>query len=351
MLYTMQKLVDKMWNKVNIVFRLKTPIHIGYLPFKGSVVSPTRYYIPGRNLWGAVTKRITEYLDKSPDAEKYKEISDLIIENYRFSYFYLYDGKTIYFPHFTEEGLKYGNIDGDKNKITKSEFEHKFIGSQISTAIDPNSLTAKDESLHEIEFINNKFKDEKGSIKDLKIIGCVWFKDKGRIENNGITKDEKGIIIGEFNILEELILGGESKYGFGHVVLDSVDKVEFLAELKEENENIKVDIKKDTPLFAHLKYDRNTKFRGDIELLTGRGYFDPCNKKNSLRDITKSLEGPGKVLESGKVLSQPEYYFVPGTLIETSSPAFIRWDGTMELKTNESNCLGMNISPRNLSPS
>ncbi len=317
----MQKLVDKMWNKVNIVFRLKTPIHIGYLPFKGSVVSPTRYYIPGRNLWGAATKRITEYLDKSPDAEKYKEISDLIIGNFRFSYFYLYDGKTIYFPHFTEEGLKYGNIDEDKNKITKSEFEHRFIGSQISTAIDPNSLTAKDESLHEIEFINNKFKDEKGSIKDLKIIGCVWFKDRGRIENNEITKDEKGIIIGEFNILEESILGGESKYGFGHVVLDSIDKVEFLVELKEVNENILVDIKKESPLFAHLKYDRNINFRGDIELLTGRGYLDP-------HDTTKSSE------QTGEIVSQPEYYFAPGTVVITDNSAILKWDGTLELKSN-----------------
>jgi len=317
-----------MWNKVNIVFKLKTPLHIGYVPFRGSVVSPTRYYIPGRNLWGAVTKRITEDMYNSPDPEKYKEIGGQIIRNFRFSYFYVYDGRTIYFPRYTEKGLKYGS--NEKNQITKSEFEYRFIGSRVLTAIDPNSLTAKDESLHEIEFINNKFKDENGNIKDLKIIGCIWFKDKGKIQENEITKNDNGIIVGEFNVLEELILGGESKYGFGHVVLDSVDKVELPVKLKEENGTTMVDVNKDEPLLSHLKYDRNIKFRGDVELLTGRGYFDP-RKTELSKDTTNSSEGPGKVLTS------PEYYFVPGTLIDRSSSAFISWDGTMEIKSDETN--------------
>ncbi|PMP95011.1 MAG: hypothetical protein C0168_07315 [Candidatus Aminicenantes bacterium] len=318
-----------MWSKVNIVFRLKTPLHIGYLPFKGSVISPTRYYVPGRNLWGAVTKRITEWMYKIPNSGNYIEIGSQVIENFRFSYFYLYDGKTIYFPHFTEEGLKYGSTDRDKNKKTKSEFEYRFIRSRISTAIDPNSLTAKDESLHEIEFINNKFKDEEGEVRDLKIIGCVWFKDKGKIGDNEITKNKSGITIGNFNVFEELILGGESKYGFGHVVLDGVDEVEFPVELEEENENIKVHIKKDSPLLGHLKHDKNIKFRGDIELLSGRGYFDPYDKSKSADD--KSIDKPGKVLSLAK------YHFVPGTVMCESLSAFLRWDGTMELKTNETN--------------
>jgi len=325
----MQGLVNKMWNKVNIVFKVKTPIHIGYLPFRGSLVSPTRYYIPGRNLWGAVTKRITEFVLKNPDIEDYKEIGKQVMENFRFSYFYLYDDKNIYFPNYTDEGLKYGDVDGDKNKIPLSEFEYRFIGSRISTAIDPNSLTAKDESLHEIEFINNKFKDEKGEVKNLKIVGCLWFKDGTKIKNEEITKKDKGIMIGEFNVLEELIIGGESKYGFGRVVLDSVDKVKFPLELEEKNQKTIINMNMKNPLFAHLSYDKNKniniKFRGDIELFTGRGYFDPCNNKMSSS-------------EPGKVLSQSKYYFVPGTHIELSNSTIsviIKWDGTMELNSNE----------------
>ena len=97
------------WKKINVVFKLKTPLHIGYIPFKGSVVSPTRYYVPGRNLWGAVTKRVTEHLCENPTANNYKNIGKQIMENFRFSYFYLYDGKTIYLPRYTDEGVKYGN--------------------------------------------------------------------------------------------------------------------------------------------------------------------------------------------------------------------------------------------------
>ena len=88
------------WEKINVVFKLKSPLHIGYIPFKGSVISPTRYYVPGRNFWGAITKRITEYLYKNPKTEDYKETGKQVIENFRFSYFYLYDGFVIFFCQF-----------------------------------------------------------------------------------------------------------------------------------------------------------------------------------------------------------------------------------------------------------
>ena len=78
-----------MWKRFDVVFALNSPLHIGYLPFtKGLVISPTRYYVPGRNFWGAVTKRLTESLYNDPTKE-YKKIGKQIKENFRFSYFYL----------------------------------------------------------------------------------------------------------------------------------------------------------------------------------------------------------------------------------------------------------------------
>lgn len=297
-----------MWERVNIVFKLKSPLHIGYMPFKGSVVSPTRYYISGRNFWGAITKKITEHLFKDHNAQNYKEIGKQVMENFRFSYFHLFDGKTNYFPHYSKEGLKY-------DKIAKSEFEHRFIRSRISTEIDGSSGTAKDESLHEIEYINNKFKDENGNLKDVKIVGCIWVKENVKINGkNGVTKDN-GIFIDDFNIIEKLILGGESKYGFGDVLFDSTDKLKFPIEV-EENYEIKVKINKDVPLPAHLGYHKGIKFKGDIELLTGRGYFDPEN-------AAKSSNKPGEIV------SKPEYYFAPGTIIEEEITVEINWDGTL----------------------
>jgi hypothetical protein len=305
-----------MWEKVDVVFKLKSPLHIGYMPFKGSVVSPTRYYVPGRNLWGAITKRVTEYLCEKPKADDYKKIGKQTIENFRFSYFYLYDGRTIYFPRYTDEELKYGN---NKKEITKSEFERRFIGSLISTAIDSNG-TAKDESLHEIEFINNRFKDANKELKDVKIAGCIWLKETAKIENKKVIINDEGIFIGDFNVIRELILGGESKY----VLLDSVNKINFpdLDPFKWKNP-IQINIESGKPIICHLKYHKNIKSRGDIELLAGRGYFDP--KRNEDKKDGESLSKPGAII------SKPDYYFTPGTVILKNWKGRINWSGTAQI--------------------
>lgn len=332
------------WERIEVVFKLKSPLHIGYMPFKSAVVSPTRYYVPARNFWGAITKRITEYLytdpiGDCPNSDKnnkdgnnettcYQKIGEKVMDNFRFSYFYLYDGKTIYFPKYTDEGLKYGDI-------TKAEFEHRFISSRVSTAINKIG-TAKDESLHEIEFINNKFRDENGDLKDMKISGCIWIKGNTKIDKKITLNDDKSIFINDddFNIIiEELILGGESKYGFGHVVLDPVNKVRLpIKEVENNNkekddmEEVIIEIEAEEALPAHLKYDKNLKFKGNIEPLTGRGYFYP-------KKIDNASEKPGEII------SKPEYYLSPGTIIlEDNNKQFkINWDGTLEVIGYESN--------------
>jgi len=313
-----------MWRKVDVVFRLKSPLHIGYLPFKGSVVSPTRYYVLGRNLWGAITKRITEFLceknHRKPKANDYKEIGKQIMDNFRFSYFYLYDGRTIYFPRYTDEGLKYGD---NRKEIAKSEFEHRFIGSFISTAIDNNG-TAKDRSLHEIEFINNRFKDENGDLKDVKIAGCIWIKENVKLNNKEVIINDHGIFIDDFNVIRELILGGESKYGFGHVVLESVNRVNFPVKWKD-SEEIRID--NNGYLIAHLKYDKSLKFKGDIELIAGRGYYDP----NSLKEVNSENKRDDSDDKPGQIISTIGYYFSPGTMIKENKEFKINWDGTLEV--------------------
>lgn len=327
------------WKIITVIFRLKTPLHIGYTPFKGSVVSPTRYYIPGRNLWGAITKRITEYLYKDPIKECrtnnketcYQQIGELVMNNFRFSYFYLYDGRTIYFPRYTDEGLKYGD---NKKEITKSEFEHRFIGSLISTAIN-NTGTAKDESLHEIEFINNRFKDENENLKDMKITGCIWIKKDAKLNNKEVIINDHGTFIDDFNVIRELILGGESKYGFGHVVLDSVNKIDFPVEW-EDSEEIKIKVNNDEYLVAHLKYDKNLKFTGDIELSTGRGYFDPeKNENDKSKNNNNNSDSNNNNLTPGRIILKPKYYLSPGSTVilegKNSLKLKVNWDGTLEV--------------------
>jgi len=81
---------------------------------------------------------------------------------------------------------------------------------------------------------------------------------------------------------------------------------------------LKVTIKEGSSLLAHFEYSKNLNFRGDIELLSGRGYFYPDAKERSDRP--------------GKVISKPEYYFSPGTVFvdRCNVTAEVCWDGTMQ---------------------
>lgn len=309
---------ERIWERLDIVYRLKSPLHIGYMPFKGSVVSPTRYYVPGRNFWGAVTKGITEYFYTSPDADKYIKIGRQILNDFRFSYFYIYDGENAYMPEYTDDGLKFGCHE----KISQREFEQKFISSRVSTAINAESGTAADGSLHETEFINNRFKEKTGELRDTGLIGCIWVKKGVKIGDRYVEikeigeNDSIGIFIDDFNAIGELIIGGESKYGFGHIVLESINKVKFTLQ-SEEDETIRFAINETKPLPAPLKYNDNIRFKGEIELFVGRGYFDP---KNDSINSTKP----------GDIISKHEYYFSPGTILMESITGVVNWDGTID---------------------
>lgn len=313
-----------MWQRLDVVFALKSPLHIGYLPSKGSVVSPTRYYVPGKNFWGAITKRATELLFNSPSGQEYREIGSEVKDNFRFSYFYLFDDETIFIPEYTEKGLIFGD---DKNKqIDKLEFERRFVGSRVLTAIDSKTGTAKDEKLHEIEFIKDKFIDDKGQIKNTKIIGCIWVKKDSDLNNHKIEIKDNGIFVNEFNLLEELTLGGEQGYGFGLVKLESINKMKkFPLEDNSEGGNIEITVETNKPVISHLKYDKNAfSFEGEIELITGRSYFDIEEESNKSDGEYK--ENPGQIL------SKPEYCLAPGSKVslkDKDKKFILNWAGIM----------------------
>lgn len=298
-----------MWKRLDVVFTLKSPLHIGYLPSKGSVISRTRYYVPGKNFWGAITKGAAENLFDCPDAKNYLEIGEQIKNNFRFMYFYLYNGKTEYTPEFTNRGLKYGTVD-------VLEFERKFIGSRISTAIDGTKGTAKDESLHEIEFINDKHRDDKGNTRNTELKGVIWVKEDAALptkdRKKNVELNNQGIFVDGFNLIEKLILGGEQNYGFGLVELKSIRI--------NDSRDTKITMEKGAHIPCHLEYRNNILFQGEIELLGGRGYFDAEDEKKSNYN-----ECPGKIL------SKTGYYIVPGSSLSDRQELILQWNGIMKV--------------------
>ncbi|MDI9615087.1 hypothetical protein [Methanothermobacter sp.] len=288
-----------MWHELTVTFQLRSPLHIGYLPSRSSIFSPTRYYVPGRTLWGALTRSITESIHRHPGGADYRSIGHILRENFRFSYFYVHDGRTYYLPEYRDHGLIYGGLD-------IYEFEGRFIASTVSTALRGGVVLKG--SLHETEYINNIFHDGE-KVEKTRIMGCIWVKNSPL--NLEIRKD--GIFIGDINILHELTLGGESKYGFGKVVLESI---------RSGGTPFRVDVSNDIQisdefLRGHMRYTHGLKFNGDLELVSGRAYFDP---ERSNRPSEKP----------GGVIIKPEYYLTPGTQIEDYEEASLCWDGSIK---------------------
>lgn len=309
-----------MWKRLDVIFALKSPLHIGYLPFKGSVISPTRYYIPGKNFWGAITKRAAEHFYNNPSSRDYRKIGLEIKDNFRFSYFYLYDGNTIFIPKHTDNGLVFG--EESKEHIDKFSFEQRFIGGRVLTEIDSKSGTAKDGKLHEIEFIKHKFRDNDGSIKETKIIGCIWFKTGSKLNDYQIEPNNLGIFVNNFNLIEVLTLGGEQGYGFGLVKLESIwNENRFPIKDTTEGNEIRINVEANAPIPSHLEYDKSISFEGDIEILIGRGYFDIEKSDSKASEYKK---------DAGSVITNKGYYFSPGTMIEGDYEFLLDWDGIIE---------------------
>ncbi|MGQ9720276.1 MAG: RAMP superfamily CRISPR-associated protein [Candidatus Jordarchaeum sp.] len=302
-----------MLKRIDVAFTLKSPVHIGYLPNKGSVIASTRYYIPSKNIWGAITKRATEKLFDNPKTREYRNVGKEVMKNFRFSYFYIYDGETIYLPAYTDEGIKYG----DKNI---RDFEHNFIGSRVLTAMDHEKGTAKYGSFHEIEFIKNKFRDEGGNIRITKLIGCIWGKKGCKLPAENGEKEVKmgnGIFVDEINLIETLILGGEQNYGFGVVELESVGtETKFPIEDNIDRDYVKIKVYKNEPILSHFEYDRGICFKGEVELLGGRGYFD-IEENKSESESQEYKAGPGAIL------SNTRYCISPGSIVEVKTDSVI----------------------------
>jgi len=237
---------NKKWHK--LVFLQLQPIHIGYK--KHGVVNETRIFIPGWTMWGALTNA---YFKKTGNYE----------EN-------VFEKITCFYPMIKDTVLypKYENGEfclGDKSE---KEFRQEYVITNISTAINPSTLNAKDESLHETDVILPKNK-----IKWVGYIDC----------------DEN-----EIKQIEEIFVGGDSRYGLGLMGLMKSEEIND-EELKrcmitqEDNSN-------SITLRNYLKFNGKThNFTGKIELLCT---FDFKKKTPVVEE-----KSPGFYITPGSVFS------------------------------------------------
>ncbi|MGJ8454430.1 RAMP superfamily CRISPR-associated protein [Pseudothermotoga sp. U03pept] len=282
------------WNLYSLTFRLESPLHIGYPKILHLV--RTRLYVPARSVWGALTVRLVQCTRTSD----YKKAGNFLKLHFRFGYLYLSADEKLYIPQYTTDGLKYG-------ECSRYEFEKKFIFSMTTTAISASSICADEETLHHIEYVNPYTMDG-GSPVFLK--GLIWVESvDGNFhpEENDFSLEYEGISLRLSKLLEFLQVGGERKYGFGRMKLES-SKLRLVSESdlasegfpgswRAQNGLVLVEIHRGESVWAHVEYDPNLKMNGEIEVYTGR---DWDAKKGAGRNIASYGISwlPGSVMET-----------------------------------------------------
>jgi hypothetical protein len=167
-----------MWEVYQVSFRLLAPLHIGWR--KVGNLQQTRFYLTGRNLWGALTARIA----RDNGRGDYGETGAAMDEQLAFSYFY---------------------PSTDTNKVavwpwggTTEEFIWRFVGSYASTALQ-DGRSSEEGSLHETEFIAPRTRYD----EPVYLVGHIF--------------EREGCSLRWQSVLDKLQFGGERTYGWGRV--------------------------------------------------------------------------------------------------------------------------------------
>ncbi|EDM24318.1 hypothetical protein [Caminibacter mediatlanticus] len=228
---------DNKW--FELTFKQIEPINIGQGGW--GVVNETRIFIPGITMWGALTNEYFKITGKHSE-HIFEEIS---------CFYPKIDGKVLY-PSYKNGEFYLGDI-------SESEFRQKYVKSFTSTAINPITRNAKDESLHEIDLIypNN-----------IEWVGYINCKKE--------YLDE----------IKKIYIGGDVRYGFGLMKLESIKEKNYNCNLIKgiyQTNNYK------NPLKNYLKFN-NQKFEGELEILPE---FD--------------------FTQGQKIIKNAEYYITPGS--------------------------------------
>lgn len=207
--------MNNYWHKVTL--RQIQPIHLGHR--KHGVINETRVFITGQMMWGALTNA---YFHKTGQYDKE-----------------LFENIGCFYPIVDNVELLPKFKDGEfyLDEMSEKEFRQKYVTTLLSTAINPNTKNAKDESLHELDVILPN------SISWVGYVKC----DKEQLEK-----------------IKEIYIGGDSRYGLGLMKFEAIEETTDYTQTP-----IKGKIETSTkgePLTNFVKFT-NQKFEGSLELL------------------------------------------------------------------------------------
>jgi len=258
------------WQKYALVFRLQSPLHIGYR--KVGNLMQTRGYVPGKNLWAALTARLTRDYDDGTDGQRYAEIGQQVQKYFRFTYLY----------SATPNGNGYKT-----HYPWEDDFDYLFLHSYASTALDYTSQSAEDATLHETEFIAPHTRTG----QPVYLIGDLF-----------VATDLPTPLDQWQKALNKLQIGGERGYGWGRVRLVSCEA----GEKSSSEPHVYVHRGRIT---AHIVAQEGVAIQGPIEPLIGwERNNDPNRTSNwKLSDQALICYAPGATV-SGNAVFPIDFY-------------------------------------------
>lgn len=291
------------WRRLPICFEGLSPIHIGFLPKgRGTVVAPTRPYVPGKNLWGAITASLVPRLYDAPKPVDFAAVGGDVRQCLGFSYFYLSDGERVFTPSYESGSLRWAGLPD-------SELRAAFLDSRLSTQISETGA-AEDGGLHEIEFIRHRIGSPVAGAGKVSLCGVAWVKVDGAIAGKSLLVEDGRLRLvdgkGRIDLLDGLTVGGERNYGFGRIRFSHLSN-----HLKQKLEQMwrsepDTPFILNRPLLGHAEYRQDAPFKGQVEIIASREY--PIGRN-------RSYEAPGAVIATRG------HYFAPGTYLSAECQA------------------------------
>ncbi len=269
------------WKHYRLLFRLESPLHVGYR--KVGNLMQTRRYVPGKNLWAAMTVRIVWLAGQGNSARAYQAVGEALKKHFRFGY--------LWPAHATEKDEHSLWVLPTRPRFPWEEarWDYLYLDSQVRTAIDPGTRTAVEGMLYDVEYIMSYTREG----EPVYLVGDLWVRNEmpPAVDVNGTT-----IPLRWQEALQRLQIGGERTYGWGRVrcCTDWDEKQEGSGQTvagyhwNEQNEEVVLTLSKDNDkdkarLTAHAKAvgsDALSGIAGPIEPLVGWERNNDANAKN-----------------------------------------------------------------------
>ena len=236
------------WYK--LVFKQNQPIHVGST--KWGVVKETEIFIPGSTMWGALTNIYLQLKKNERNTNNEEDIKEIRTYFQTISNFFpSFDGKTPLQPIY-QKG-EFGYLDKGKF-ISEDKFRFYFVDTIVQTAIEPIARQAKDDSLHELDYILPKPKQNLEFFHD----GLYWI---------GIIYINNDELIHFLKNIKNIFVGADVRYGYGELELVECKALEenekdfwWIDDLNKNNINTKINTS--SPYFIEIK--ENLKIKGEI---------------------------------------------------------------------------------------